>query len=160
MATCFQTGGGLSMRWPAWPTLCKDGLNTKWTTVSFIQWEPFNQDRPPVNTLYPLKAVVFSIFQNRVGGCLEAVSQHSQMLFEYRYFTHLFLTRFLSFSSQVHGNIMSRCLFAEGINSGYTTFQSKHNTNWYLGFKRSGRVKQPHNTTISQKAARFLGYFS
>jgi len=60
---------------------------------------------------------------------------------------------------EVHGNIMNRCLFSEGFDSGFTTFQSKHNTNWFLGFKRNGRVKQPHNTTDSQKAARFLTYY-
>lgn len=59
-----------------------------------------------------------------------------------------------------HGNITTRCLFSEGIDSGYTKFQSQYNTNWFLGFKRSGRLKQPHNTTMSQKAARFLRYFS
>lgn len=60
---------------------------------------------------------------------------------------------------EVHGNIMSRCLFAEKMDSGFTIFESRHNTNWFIGFKRSGRVKQPHNTTSSQKAARFLRYF-
>lgn len=55
-------------------------------------------------------------------------------------------------------NVMSRCLFIEGERSGYTTFRSHHNRNWYLGFKRNGKVKQPHNTTESQKAARFIIY--
>lgn len=62
---------------------------------------------------------------------------------------------------EVHGNTMHRCLFKEDIDpAGFTKFQSMHNTTWFLGFKRSGRVKAPHNTTISQKAARFLKYFS
>lgn len=64
----------------------------------------------------------------------------------------------VNFFSQTPGNVMSRCLFVEGERSGYTTFRSHHNKNWYLGFKRNGKVKQPHNTTESQKAARFIIY--
>lgn len=64
----------------------------------------------------------------------------------------------VNFFSQTPGNVMSRCLFIEGERSGYTTFRSHHNRNWYLGFKRNGKVKQPHNTTESQKAARFIIY--
>ncbi|XP_058965551.2 fibroblast growth factor 2 [Pocillopora verrucosa] len=61
---------------------------------------------------------------------------------------------------EVHGNIFTQCLFTEDTFSGYRTFQSIKNSTWYLGFKRSGKVKQPHNTTFSQKAARFVRYFS
>ncbi|XP_073249369.1 fibroblast growth factor 1-like isoform X1 [Porites lutea] len=62
-------------------------------------------------------------------------------------------------TTEVHGNTMQRCLFKEGMKSGFTTFQSIHNAEWFLGFKRNGKLKQPHNTTNSQKAARFLKYF-
>ncbi|XP_020607117.1 fibroblast growth factor 17-like [Orbicella faveolata] len=61
---------------------------------------------------------------------------------------------------EVHGNTLDRCVFSEDFSDGYTTFQSMYNTSWYLGFKRNGKVKQPHNTTNLQKAARFMPYKS
>lgn len=67
---------------------------------------------------------------------------------------------FFSCSLQVHGNTMDRCVFSEDSFDGYTTFRSMYNTSWYLGFKRNGKVKQPHNTTNVQKAARFIPYKS
>ncbi|KAJ7365286.1 hypothetical protein OS493_005389 [Desmophyllum pertusum] len=61
---------------------------------------------------------------------------------------------------EMHGDILDRCVFTEDIySSGHTTFQSMYNSSWYLGFKRNGKAKQPHNTTNAQKAARFLRYF-
>ncbi|XP_078351369.1 fibroblast growth factor 17-like [Oculina patagonica] len=61
---------------------------------------------------------------------------------------------------EVHGNILDRCVFTEDMYNGHRLFQSTYNSSWYLGFKRNGRVKQPHNTTAVQKAARFIPYFS
>lgn len=61
---------------------------------------------------------------------------------------------------EVHGNTFKHCLFTEDTHLGYRTFRSIRNSTWYLGFKRNGKVKQPHNTTYSQKAARFVPYFS
>lgn len=61
---------------------------------------------------------------------------------------------------EVHGNTMDRCVFQEGFYLGHRIFQSMYNQSWHLGFKRNGKVKQPHNTTSLQKAARFIPYKS
>jgi len=59
---------------------------------------------------------------------------------------------------EVHGNTLDRCVFAEDLYHGHRTFRSMYNISWYIGFKRNGKVKQPHNTTKVQKAARFIPY--
>ncbi|EDO36781.1 predicted protein [Nematostella vectensis] len=48
------------------------------------------------------------------------------------------------------------CQFLEGYRKGFTQFRSMYRNNWYLGFKKSGNIKLPKNTTKSQTASLFL----
>ncbi|KAK3751467.1 hypothetical protein QZH41_009171 [Actinostola sp. cb2023] len=54
------------------------------------------------------------------------------------------------------GNNLDRCIFVEDYNQGFTMFKSVFNANWFLGSKKSGRIKQPWLTNRTQTAVLFL----
>ncbi|XP_031558710.1 putative fibroblast growth factor 1 [Actinia tenebrosa] len=54
------------------------------------------------------------------------------------------------------GNNIPRCVFVEDYYKGFTMFQSVYRKEWYLGVKKSGRMRQPRMTNRTQTASLFL----